>query len=252
MKGFRIGIVKLASCSGCINEVIYCISREPELLKRLELAYFTELNDSTELPRELDVVLVEGSVTSREHEELLKTLRSRTRILVALGTCATLGGVQGSISSTEHEAWETREPLPRSAPIRNVVRVDFEVFGCPVNGDALASYLRKLVMGGSEIEIHESLCAECKRLGIPCVVFTRRTPCLGPIVRAGCGAVCPRYGRGCYGCFGVKSFDVDETRVRKLVERYRSMGLDVDSLLELASKFNPMIRSVLGGHHERH
>ncbi len=256
MSKLRVGVVKLSSCSGCINEFLYAIVNNPPLLSKISIELFTEMSSEMKHIDALDVVLIEGSVTTEEHEKLVEELRNSSRIVVALGTCATSGGVQGFLDSLEL-AKEKVYPVPsyvetleRSKPLREVVKVDLELPGCPINGEALASYLKKLVMGGSEIEILESLCAECKRLGVPCLVITKRIPCLGPVVRAGCGAICPRNGRGCYGCFGIKGFDVDEAKLRKLIERYRVMGVDIDALMDLASRFNPLIKSFVGGSDE--
>jgi coenzyme F420-reducing hydrogenase gamma subunit len=62
--------------------------------------------------------------------------------------------------------------------------------------------LTALLVGRAPGLRDESVCMDCKRAGLVCVLVARGEPCLGPVTHAGCGALCPRYERGCYGCFG--------------------------------------------------
>jgi len=237
----RILVVKLTSCSGCINELIYALTHS-DIRDKYRVAYFPEIEDTHELTS-ADVAFVEGSITTSHQEDFLKTVRSRVEFLVALGTCAISGGVQSlvvkeSAESAERAIYsETRVPASaagRPRPLDSAVRVDFAIPGCPVSGEAVVSFLRKYSLGGLPLVLYESVCSECKRRGVACVLVAKRVPCLGPITLSGCGALCPARSRGCYGCYGLKFFDVTQKSVRALARRLREMGLreeDFETLL---------------------
>ena len=86
--------------------------------------------------------------------------------------------------------------------VRGSVPVDFELRGCPVSQRQLVEVVRALVAGRRPRIPTHSVCLECKRQGNVCVAVAQDIPCLGPVTQAGCGAICPSYDRGCYGCFG--------------------------------------------------
>ena len=92
--------------------------------------------------------------------------------------------------------------LATSTPISANVPVDFELQGCPISKEQLleviSAYLNRR---RPHIRAH-SVCVDCKRRGAVCVMVAHGTPCLGPVTHAGCGALCPSYNRGCYGCYG--------------------------------------------------
>jgi sulfhydrogenase subunit delta len=92
--------------------------------------------------------------------------------------------------------------LSTSTPVSEHVKVDFEIWGCPIDRGELFSVVRSLLSGARPVLPAYSVCMECKRRGNVCVVVTRGEPCLGPVTRSGCGALCPAFNRGCYGCFG--------------------------------------------------
>ena len=231
-------VVKLTSCSGCINELIYALTHS-DIRDKYRVAYFPEIEDTHELTS-ADVAFVEGSITTSHQEDFLKTVRSRVEFLVALGTCAISGGVQSLVvkESAERAIYsETRvlaSAVGRPRPLDSAVRVDFAIPGCPVSGEAVVSFLRKYSLGGLPLVLYESVCSECKRRGVACVLVAKRVPCLGPITLSGCGALCPARSRGCYGCYGLKFFDVTRKSVRALARRLRELGLreeDFETLL---------------------
>jgi len=245
MKRITVGVFKLTSCSGCINELIYALVKHPELLKLIDVKYFTELQDVNALT-EIDVAIIEGSSIRSEHEEILKKIRELSKVLVSMGTCATLGGVQSlRIGVDVNEVKKYVYPNPEYVDAYNdvkavseLIQVDLSLRGCPVNGDALASIIKKIVIGGWPAEVYESLCADCKRAGIECVVVTKGTPCLGPIVSAGCGALCPSFGRGCYGCYGIKDKDIDSGKIFEMEKALERLGLSRDDFYSLLKGYS--------------
>ena len=179
------------------------------MTERFELVEFPE---ATSLRSEgpYDVLLVEGSISAPGHVEEIIRLRSRTRLLVTIGACATSGGIQALRAWADEPSWRAAvypdpgyvRSLATSTPISDHVHVDAELRGCPIDPGQLVELLTALRVGRRPQLAGESVCLECKRRGNPCVLVTSGAPCLGPLTQAGCGAICPAYGRACYACFG--------------------------------------------------
>jgi sulfhydrogenase subunit delta len=205
----RIGVVKFASCDGC---QLTLLDLEDELLpitERFEIVEFPEATSNrSEGP--YDVLLVEGSISTPEQAEEIVDLRSRTRTLVTIGACATAGGIQALRNWADEPAWRASvypEPgyvssLATATPIADHVQVDAELRGCPIAPGQLRELLAALRIGRRPQLPAESVCLACKRAGNECVLVAKGIPCLGPVTVAGCGALCPAFGRGCYACFG--------------------------------------------------
>ena len=157
-----------------------------------------------------DVTLVEGSVSSPEQLEQLRSIRERSRFLMTIGACATSGGVQALRNGRDIDEYvrsvyaspEFIDTLADSTPIAEHVKVDLELTGCPVDRGQLLAALAWLIQGSVPRPPTTPVCIECKRRGYVCVMVAKGEPCLGPVTRTGCGALCPGMGRGCYGCFG--------------------------------------------------
>ena len=205
----RVGVVKLASCDGC---QLTLLDLEDELLPivgRFDLVEFPEAT-SNRSHGPYDILLVEGSVSTEEQAEEIVDLRSRTRTLVTIGACATSGGIQALRNWADEPAWrasvypqpEFISSLATSTPIADHVQVDAELRGCPIAPGQLLELLTALRVGRRPQLSAESVCLQCKRAGNECVLVAKGIPCLGPVTVAGCGALCPAFGRGCYACFG--------------------------------------------------
>jgi sulfhydrogenase subunit delta len=205
----KLAVWKFASCDGCQLSLLDC---EDELLAvagRVEIAYFLEASRSV-VEGPYDISLVEGSITTPDDVDRIERVRAVSRQLVTIGACATAGGVQALRNFADVEEYLSivyAQPsfiatLAESSPIADHVRVDLELRGCPIDRRQLLEVLSALLHGRRpEIPTH-SVCVECKLRGNACVMVAHGTPCLGPVTHAGCGALCPTYHRGCYGCFG--------------------------------------------------
>jgi coenzyme F420-reducing hydrogenase gamma subunit len=200
---------KFASCDGCQLSLLDC---EDELLAvagQVEVAYFLEASRAT-VKGPYDLSLVEGSITTPHDAERIQHVRQVSQFLVTIGACATAGGIQAlrnfkdvkEFVSIVYAHPEYIETLAQSTPIAQHVRVDFELRGCPINKRQLLEVLSAFLHGRKPNTPSHSVCMECKRRGTVCVMVAHGTPCLGPVTHAGCGAICPAYQRGCYGCFG--------------------------------------------------
>lgn len=204
-----LAVWKFSSCDGCQLTLLNCEEELIPLAGAVRIAYFPEATRAV-LDGPYDVSLVEGSVTTPHDAERIREIRRESATLVTIGACATSGGIQalrdfadvGEWTSLVYEHPEYVATLPRSTPIREHVPVDVELPGCPVDRQQLLAALVALVQGRRPHLGGHSVCVECKRRGTVCVAVAGGTPCLGPVTRAGCGALCPAYGRGCYGCFG--------------------------------------------------
>ncbi len=205
----KLAVFKFASCDGCQLSVL---NLEDELLalgQALDIAYFPEA--SSRMGRgPYEIALVEGSVTTAEDARRIAKVREQAKVLVTIGACATAGGIQalrnwGSVEAFKRAVYPSPEyiaSLRTSTPIAEHVPVDFELWGCPINREQLLHVLADLLAGVQPRLPSHSVCLECKRRGYVCVMVAKGLPCLGPVTRTGCGAICPAMGRDCYGCFG--------------------------------------------------
>ena len=256
----RVGVVKLASCDGCQLTIL---DLEDELLALTERFEFVEFAEATSRRSSgpFDVLFVEGSISSTEQATEILRLRASARTLVAIGACATAGGIQALRTASEHEAFRAAvypvpafvESLAVARPIADFVAVDYELRGCPIDGHQLIELLTALTTGRRPQLPDQAVCLECKRRGIACVVVATGAPCLGPVTQTGCGAICPGVGRGCYGCFGPR----EGANVDGLAQWYASWpavggmaASDVGRLFAGFTGASPVFRAVtdrLGG-----
>ncbi len=205
----RIGVVKFASCDGCQLTLLDLENDLLAIAERFDIVEFPEAT-SRRSAGPFDVLLVEGSISTEEQLDELFRLRRETTTLITIGACATAGGIQAIRNWSDHGPWaaavyprpELVESLATATPVADHVVVDAELRGCPIDPGQLLELLTAFGVGRRPQLPDEAVCAECKRRGVACVVVARGIPCLGPVTRTGCGALCPAYGRGCYGCFG--------------------------------------------------
>jgi coenzyme F420-reducing hydrogenase gamma subunit len=235
-----LAVWKFASCDGCQLTLLNCEDELLPLAGAVRIAYFPEATRGV-LAGPYDVSLVEGSVTTPEDERRIHEIRQASRILVTLGACATSGGIQALRNFADVEGFrsivyahpEYVQTLARSTPIADHVPVDVELHGCPVDRHQLLETLTALVQGRRPRPDRFSVCVECKRRGVVCVAVAHGTPCLGPVTRAGCGALCPAYSRGCYGCFGPQ----ESANTGSLAGRLTALGMPERDVLHLFRTF---------------
>jgi sulfhydrogenase subunit delta len=205
----RLAVWKFASCDGCQLSVLDCEDELLALADRLEIANFREASSAV-VDGPYDLSLVEGSVTTAEDAQRIREVRAQSKVLVTIGACATAGGIQSLRNFADVEEFrrvvyarpEYIETLATSTPIADHVPVDFELRGCPISKVQLIEVISAYLHGRAPNTPNESVCIECKRRGNVCVAVAQGVPCLGPVTQAGCGAICPSFHRGCYGCFG--------------------------------------------------
>lgn len=206
----KIAIVSLTSCEGCQFALLDLGERFLELMNQVELVDFRLLEDLEDPGTELDVVFVEGNPMTDENEKTLLTARKRSKLLVALGNCAAMGGVpeiknyQEGKNTIKHvykyiQGIQNKEVKE----IDNFVKVDFVFPGCPITGEEFMSYVPLLLAGKIPNIPDNPVCVECKKKGNRCLLLDKK-PCFGPMILGGCDAVCPTSKMGCQGCRGLR------------------------------------------------
>ena len=178
---------------------------------KVKIVNFPEASSAMQ-PGPYDISLVEGSITRAEDIERIRFVRNQSKVLITIGACATAGGIQAlrnfkdindfvNLVYAQPEYIDTLE----TTAIVDHVRVDFELRGCPISKEQLLEVINAYCNGRKPNTPTHSVCEECKRAGQVCVMVAKGTPCLGPVTQAGCGAICPSFNRGCYGCLVQRS-----------------------------------------------
>jgi len=206
----RLAITKLSSCDGCQLTLLGCEDELLALAGAIEIVYFAEATSRPDDGAPFDLTLIEGSISTPEQIELVHQIRARSRKLITIGACATAGGIQALRNWADSEQMlslvyarpEYIKTLATSTPVAAHVRVDFELRGCPIDKRQLVEVISAFLNNRKPVTPPHAVCVECKLRGNVCVMVARGEPCLGPVTHAGCGALCPTYDRGCYGCFG--------------------------------------------------
>jgi coenzyme F420-reducing hydrogenase gamma subunit len=237
----KLAVWKFASCDGCQLSLLDCEDELLALAGEVEIAYFLEASRAT-VKGPYDLSLVEGSVTTPHDAERIRKVRRSSKKLVTIGACATAGGIQAlknfadvnDFLSTVYATPGYVSTLATSTPISAHVPVDFELHGCPIDKRQLLEVLTAFLHGRKPGIPSTSVCTECKRRGTVCVTVAHGTPCLGPVTHAGCGALCPAYHRGCYGCFG----PMETPNVTSLTARLRLLGMDDKGVDRVFRTFN--------------
>lgn len=236
----RLGVFKFASCDGCQLSLLDLEESLLELADAVDIAYFREAT-STASEGPFDLALIDGSITTANDLERIREVRRRSRTLVALGACATTGGIQalrnfrdiGAFTRVVYARPEYIDTLATSTAVSEHVSVDFELRGCPPNRHQLLEVVSAFLNRRPPAVSAHSVCVDCKLRGNVCIMVTG-TPCLGPVTHAGCGAICPAYQRGCYGCFG----PAEAPNTASLASAFARAGKTREDLLRVFRTFN--------------
>jgi len=236
-----LAVWKFASCDGCQLTLLDCEDELLTIAGQVTIAHFLEASSQV-LPGPYDVSLVEGSITTSADVERIKRVREQSKVLITIGACATAGGIQalrnfGDVNEFRSVVYATPsyiETLATSTPIAAHVPVDFELRGCPIDKGQLVEVISAYLVGRKPDIPNTSVCTECKRRGLTCVMVADGTPCLGPVTHAGCGALCPSVRRGCYGCFGPMA----GANLSALTGQLKACGMDDAAVGRVYATFN--------------
>lgn len=208
-KKLRVAIHKFTSCDGCQLAFINLGEQLLTLTKIVDIVHFAELG-SVDPNAIVDIAFVEGSISTPLEIERIQNIRTNSKYLITIGACATAGGIQALRNFSNKDKWikdiyakpETIAALDTSTAISEHIKVDLELWGCPINGEQVLDAIRSLTKNVIPHVQRDSVCMECKRRGYICVLVSNGTPCMGPVTQTGCGAICPAANRGCYACYG--------------------------------------------------
>ena len=236
-----MAVHKFSSCDGCQLAFLNLGEDLLELARRVELVHFAEAGP-LDPDAEVDVAFVEGSVSTPDDLERIQHIRAHSRLLIPIGACATAGGIQALRNGADGAQWvaqvyshpEAIASLAHSTPISAHVKVDFELWGCPVSGRQILQVVNSLLLGVAPRDNADKVCTECKRQGYPCVLVSRGVPCMGPVTRAGCGALCPGLGRDCYGCYG----PAENANTDSLASEFAQLGLAPEAIAQRFQSVN--------------
>lgn len=253
----KVAVHKFSSCDGCQLALLNVGEDLLTLAERVDFVHFAEAGPF-DPDTEIDLAFVEGSISTPEDLERIQHIRAHSKLLVAIGACATAGGIQAlrntADSSPVMTQWvaqiysqpEHIQSLPQSTPISAHVKTDFELFGCPVNSTQVLGFINATLLGVFPRNNADKVCTECKRRELPCVMVSKGIPCMGPVTRAGCGALCPGLGRDCYGCYGpaenantdalAASFSALGLSPEDIVRRFRGINSFAPAFREAANK----------------
>ncbi len=237
----KLAVWKFASCDGCQLSLLDCEDELLTLAGEIEIAYFREASSAT-VKGPYDLSLVEGSITTPHDAERIHKVRRASKYLVTIGACATAGGIQAlrnfqdvkAFTSIVYAKPEYIETLRKSTAIADHVFVDFELRGCPINKQQLLEVISAFLHGRKPNVPNYSVCLECKRRGTVCVMVAQGIPCMGPVTHAGCGAICPAYNRGCYGCYG----PMESPNTESLSAWWQRLGVSEADLVRAYRTFN--------------
>lgn len=237
----KLAVWKFASCDGCQLSLLDVEDALLEIAAVVDIANFPEASRAV-VKGPYDLSLVEGSITTPHDAERIHRIRRQSKTLVTIGACATSGGIQAlrnyknidDFVSIVYAHPEYISTLEKSTPIRDHVKVDFELRGCPINKMQLVELLSAYLNNRKPNIRSHSVCMECKLKGTPCVMVAQGIPCLGPVTHAGCDAICPSFNRGCYGCFGPK----ENPNCSSLSSRWTDLDVSKDDLIRAYRSFN--------------
>ena len=237
----KLAIWKFASCDGCQLSILDCEDELLLLAENITIAYFPEATKSV-IEGPYDISLIEGSVTTPHDAIRALEIRENSKVVISIGACATAGGIQAlrnyvKVSKYVKAVYASPEFIKTqetSTAISDHIPVDYELRGCPINKYQLLEVLSSFLIGKKPNIPNQSVCIACKLKGYPCVSVVNNEPCLGPVTQAGCGALCPHYYRGCFGCYGPK----ENPNTAALAGYFIENGMAQGDLVRLLRNFN--------------
>jgi sulfhydrogenase subunit delta len=225
----RVGFFGITGCAGCLESVIFNENEIVDLFNLVDVQAFPFIKGANS-EKDLDVAFMEGLVASPRDLETLTRVRESARVLVALGACADTGCIPAYRHFTprgnyEHLVRDKEDDIKDvdPTPIDAHVKVDFTIPGCPPNGKEILEVVKAVAAGKSPRPYQNPVCIECRRRGNFCLLEYGK-PCLGPITRGGCNAVCPSGGFECWGCRG----ETDDANLPAFIQLLESKGFDWD------------------------
>jgi coenzyme F420-reducing hydrogenase gamma subunit len=230
----QVAFFDFTSCEGC---QLAAIDLTPEeMLGLLDLVDIVEFREAiSEKADRYDIAFVEGSITRDSDIARLKDIRERSGLLIALGACAHISGLNAlknfqtpaAVQKIVYPDAPTRYETATARAIEEVVAIDGFIPGCPINTQEFLHFVKNVILGKAPAIPDYPVCVECKQRENTCV-YEKGIQCLGPVIRAGCGAICPSYGGYCYGCRGL----IPEPNVNAQQDMMQKYDLTFEKMLD--------------------
>lgn len=228
----RLAVHKFTSCDGCQLAFLNAGEDLLVLSQLMDIVHFAELGE-VEPDAKVDIAFVEGSISTPDERERIIKIRQNSHYIITIGACATAGGIQALRNFANPKDWvaaiyaspEHIKISDTSTAIAHHIKVDWELWGCPVNTRQVMDAVRSLLFNASPRIKRDSVCIECKRKGNVCVMSAKNLSCMGPVTQTGCGALCPSLGRACYGCYG-PSENPNTESLANWFEKYDGLSKD--------------------------
>lgn len=235
----RLGVFSITSCAGCQESILFMEDILLELLERVDLVNFPLIKEYHE-DGPFDIALIEGAVVKKDEVKKIKAIRKKSKLVIALGTCATYGGVpamrdfgyEEDIMKSVYPAPQELHPTEDVSGIGKYIEVDYYLRGCPMVKAEIVRVLKDLLAGKKPKEVNSPVCMECRAKGNPCLLQMGQ-PCIGPVTFGGCDALCPTEEIPCYGCRG----PLDDANVDSLVSLLEKQGIDKEGLKSIFLRF---------------
>ncbi len=235
----RMAFFDFTDCEGCQLQFANMGGALLEIVELADVVNFREL--MSEKSDDYDIAIVEGSISTDNDVKRIKAIRGRAKIVVALGACATIGGVNGIKNRSPLELAKKRVYGDKAdtvdsikvMPLHEVIKVDYFINGCPVYIPELAAILKCLIIGKPYVVPNYPVCTECKVNENVCR-YEKDEECLGPLTRAGCNSWCINYGNKCYGCRGL----VDNPAANGQKDILSKYGLSAEDILQRFTLYN--------------
>ena len=241
----KVAVFDFTCCEGCELQILNCEEEMPELIAALDIVTFREA--MTEQGQYYDIAFIDGACSRESEIVRLKEIRERAKMVIPIGTCACLGGVNCLKNSYSMDALLKAEygkaaryfdTIP-ARPIGAVIPIDFFIPGCPIVKEEFIRVVKEILAGRTPYQPNDPVCAECKMAGNICV-FDKGMTCLGPVTRGGCQATCVSAGAICWGCRGL----IDEPNINAEKDILKKAGLSAEDIVKKVNLFNVCQESV--------
>ena len=239
MRKQRVAFFDFTCCEGCQLQIANFGEDLLEILEKIDVVMFREV--MSEKSENYDIAIIEGSITTPHDVKRIKEIREKAKVLIALGSCATIGGINGmknSFNLDEIKNYVYKKDAKyfdtiKTHAVNQVVNVDYYIHGCPIYQPEFIKVLKYAIQGIPYNVKDEAVCMECKSNENECM-YDRGLTCLGPITKAGCNSWCINNGNICYGCRGM----VKETTKNGCIEVLKKYNISIDWITGKVNMYN--------------
>lgn len=235
----KVAFFDFTDCEGCQLQFANIGTTLLDLTELVDIVNFREI--MSEAGEDYDVAVIEGAITTDNDVKRIKKIREKAKVLVTLGACATIGGVNGiknraSLDLAKQRVYGNKADIIntiKTMPVHEVVKVDYEINGCPVYVPEVLAVLKSVLMGKPYVVPNYPVCVECKMNENVCR-YEKDQECMGPVTRAGCNSWCVNNGNRCYGCRGLVDKPASDA-AKDILTKY---GIKLEDILNSFTLYN--------------